>query len=139
MSRVNVLYKVRKDEIYHFYSHFDKLDNDSITEANDHIVDVDLKREHFENELEEFFNTTAMCNYMIEHDLYDEYFFSAFDEILEDYEKLQDDFLDNDSDKKLFETDVDNVKDYLIKEESNKEYYDNLSSIYERELESEDR
>ena len=83
MERVNVLYRVRKEEIYGYYTHFDKLDNESIVDANDHIVDCDLKVENFKNELEEFFNTVAICMYMIEHDLYDDYFFEAFNDIEE--------------------------------------------------------
>ena len=57
MNKLNVKYETRKNEIYHFYSHFKSLDVDSIEDANDHIVDIDLKKENFENPLEEFYNT----------------------------------------------------------------------------------
>ena len=133
MSKVCVLYKIRKEEIYSYYNRCDKLDNDIIIEINDHITDSLLSIENFKNELEEFFITVSMCMYMIEHDLYDEYFFSAFKDILEDYDEIKDDFL-SENDKELFESDMETVKDYLKKEESNKVYYDVLSSVFEQEI-----
>ena len=80
-----VLYEVRKKEIYSFYDN-KKINSDNICEINDYIVDVCLKKENFEETIEEFYNITAMCSYMLEHNLYDEYFFSSFEELLDEVE-----------------------------------------------------
>ena len=128
MNRPNVKYKIRKDEIYHFYSHFNKLDADTIEDANDHIIDVDLKKEHFDNPIEEFYNILSMCSYMANNDLYDEYFFETLNEIIEDYNKgIFDDYID---DKELIDKDIEEIKEHLKKDEMEKSYYNNLSDIY---------
>ncbi len=135
MNKLNVKYETRKDEIYHFYSHFKSLDVDSIEDANDHIVDIDLKKENFENPLEEFYNTISMCTYMINHDLYDGYFFEAYKELLSEYENgdYEDYFLDKESDKELLDKDIETVNEYLNKDKMKEKYYDNLSAIYDKE------
>ncbi len=135
MNKLNVSYKQRKEEIYHFYSHFKKIDIDSIQDVNDHIVDVDLKKEHFENPLEEFYNTISMCLYMIEHELYDEYFFDAYKEILEEYnDNKYDDYFMNESDKELLDSDIEIVNDYLKKDEAKSKYYDTLTEVMDKEV-----
>lgn len=131
---INTKYKDRKDEIYHFYSHFKNIDVDNIEEVNDHIVDVDLKKEHFENPLEEFYNTISMCLFMIENDVYDDYFFESYKELLEEYEsgKYEDYFLDKDNDSKLLNEDILIVNEYLNKDKIKSNYYDKLSEIYDK-------
>ena len=135
MNKPNIKYKVRKDEIYHFYTHHNKVDVDNIEEVNDHIVDVDLKKEHFDNPIEEFYNILSMCTYMVNNDLYDEYFFETLKEILEDYDKGEfDDYLD---DKELIDSDIEEIKEYFKKDEVKNKYYDNLTELYNKDLEKE--
>ena len=131
---INTKYEDRKKEIFHFYEHFDHIDVDNIDEVNDHIVDIDLKKEHFENPLEEFYNTISMCLFMIENDLYDDYFFESYKELLEEYEsnKYEDYFLDKDNDKKLLDEDILIVNEYLNKDRIKSNYYDKLSEIYDK-------
>lgn len=132
---INTKYEDRKKEIYHFYEHFDHIDVDNIDEVNDHIVDIDLKKEHFENPLEEFYNTISMCLYMIEHELYDEYFFDAYKEILEEYnDNKYDDYFMNESDKELLDSDIEIVNDYLKKDEAKSKYYDTLTEVMDKEV-----
>ena len=135
MSKVNVLYKVRKNEIIGFYNKYKNIDSESILDVNDKIVDVNLKKEHFDNPLEEFFNIVAMCSYMVDNDLYDEYFFDTFDEILEEYNehKFDDDFLDFENDKKVLDEDISKINEYLSHENDKMNYYDSLSEIYTNE------
>ena len=134
MNKLNINYETRKREIYHFYEHFDSLDIDTIADANDHIVDIDLKKEHFENPLEEFYNTISMCTYMINNDLYDEYFFETYKELLEEYEsgKYDNYFLDIINDKMDLEKDIEIVNEYLNKDKIKSNYYDKLSEIYDK-------
>ena len=98
-----------KNNIYNHYKHFDKIDIDNISDVNDHITD-ELGKSYFENNIDEFFVTTAMCTYMIENDLYDEYFFNTFNELLEEY---------NNS-KNIMNIEIEN------------EYYDKLSEVYDK-------
>ena len=136
MKSVNVLYKVRKEEIFGYYKSYKKIDVDNIDDVNDKIIDVHLKKENFENPLEEFYIITAMCIFMIDNDLYDEYFFSSFDEILEEYNNgdFDDYFLDYNTDKKELENDINKINEYVSHDNDMMNYYDNLSEIYTNEL-----
>ena len=136
MNKVNVLYNVRRDEIYSFYNKYKDIDMDSIQDVNDKIIDIHLKKENFDNPLEEFFNIVAMCSYMIDNDLYDEYFFNTYDDILEEYDtgKFDDLFLDI-SDKKALGDDIYKINEYLSNDNDKMNYYDSLSEIYSKESE----
>lgn len=129
---INISYKDRKKQIYDFYNKYKDIDLDSITDVNDKIVDVCLKKENFENPLEEFYNITSMCSYMIEHDLYDNYFFDTYEEILEEYSegKFDDYFLNINEDKKDLKEDINRINEYLAHDNDKMSYYDNLSEIY---------
>ena len=137
MSRVNILYSVRKKEIYDYYNQYKKIDMDSIQDVNDKIIDVHLKKENFDNPLEEFYNIVSMCSYMIDNDLYDEYFFNTYDEILEEYKSgdFDDDFLDINEDKKSIGEDIYKINEYLSNDNDKMNYYDSLSEIYSNEKE----
>ena len=137
MNKVNILYSVRKNEIYGFYNQYKKIDADSIQDINDKIVDVHLKKEHFEKPLEEFYNIVSMCSYMIDNNLYDEYFFETYDEILEEYKNgdFDDDFLDINEDKRTLGEDIYKINEYLSNDNDKMNYYDTLSEIYSKENE----
>ena len=137
MSRVNILYSVRKKEIYDYYNQYKKIDLDNIQDVNDKIIDVHLKKENFDNPLEEFYNIVSMCSYMIDNDLYDEYFFNTYDEILEEYKsgEFDDDFLDVNEDKKSIGEDIYKINEYLSNDNDKMNYYDSLSEIYSKEKE----
>lgn len=120
-----------KNNIYSHYKHFDKIDSDNITDVNDHITD-ELGKNYFENNIDEFFVTTAMCTYMIENDLYDEYFFDTFNELLEEFNNSKN--IMNIEIEDELNNDIDNVSDYLKKEITKEEYYNKLSEVYESEL-----
>lgn len=135
MKNLNVKYSDRKKEIFHFYSHFEKIDVDNIEEVNDHIIDIDLKKEHFDDPLEEFYNIVSMCLFMSSKELYDEYFFETYEEILNDYNNGEFDEYDLDiNDKELFEKDLDEINEYLKKDKVKSNYYYNLSKIYDDKM-----
>ncbi|MBR4178859.1 MAG: hypothetical protein IKR57_05900 [Bacilli bacterium] len=115
-----VLYEVRKKEIYSFYDN-KKINSDNICEINDYIVDVCLKKENFEETIEEFYNITAMCSYMLEHNLYDEYFFSSFEELLDEVELVEK--------TEDLESDIIELKNYLNKDTMYLKYYELISDI----------
>jgi hypothetical protein len=125
-------YSEIKKNIYSYYKHFDFIDIDNIQDVNDHITSEDLSKSYFENTIDEFYVTLAMCTYMIENDLYDNYFFETYEELLEEYNNSKNimDIEENDEIK----NDIDNLNDYLLKDKSKEQYYDNLSHIYEEEL-----
>lgn len=125
-------YSELKKDIYSYYKHFDKIDIDNITDVNDHITDEDLSKSYFENTIDEFYVTTAMCTYMIEKDLYDEYFFDTFKELLEEYNNSKN--IMNIEENDELKNDIENVSDYLKKENTKEEYYKTLSEVYENEL-----
>ena len=135
MKKVNVLFKDRKDEIYNFYSKYKDIDMDSILDINDKIVDMHLKKENFEHPLEEFYNIVSMCSYMIDNDLYDEYFFNTYDEILEESAegKFDESFLDLNKDKKDLSDEIHKINEYLSHDNDKMNYYDSLSEIYTKE------
>ena len=114
-------YELRKKEIYSYYDNYKNLSNDNIQEANDYIVDVCLKRENFEETINEFYNFTAMCSYMLEHDLYDEYFFNTFEEILEEVSLVEK--------TEELEKDIIELKNYLNKDTQYLKYYELISEI----------
>ena len=133
MNKINVLYNDRKKEIYSFYNKHKDIDLDNIQDINDSIIDGDLKKENFDNPLEEFYIIVSMCSYMIDNGLYDEYFFNTYDDILEEYEtgKFDELFLDL-SDKKDIEEDIYKINEYLSNDNDKMNYYDTLSEIYNK-------
>lgn len=137
MNRLNVLYEEKKKEIKGYYNEFGLVSVDNIQEVNDQIIDKRLKKEDLENDLLEFYITVSMCLYMIENDLYDEYFFSTYAELLTEYKtgKYDNYFMDILADKELLESDIEDINDYLKKEEAMGKYYDDVSDIYNEEFE----
>ncbi len=133
MKKLNITYSRRKNDIFHYYNHFDKIDVDNIEEVNDHIIDVDLKKEHFDDPLEEFYNIVSMCLFMVKNDLYDEYFFDTYKEILEDYSNGLFDEYDIE-DKETLDNDLNDINEYLKKDEIESSYYDSLSKIYDDKI-----
>lgn len=110
-----------KNKVYECYSKYKKIDVDNIQDINDSICEIN--KSDFENEMLELYNTVAMCMYMIEHDLYDEYFFEAYSDILTE--------LGNKEFDNVLSKDIDTINDYLKKDEIKSEYYDKLSTLYE--------
>ena len=60
----------------------EKIDEIGIESFNDYIVDDVLGPSSFENEIEEFYNTLAICVIMKKLNLRDEYFFEVIDELM---------------------------------------------------------
>ncbi len=135
MNKVNILYNKRKEEINGFYNKYKNIDIDNIQDVNDKIIDIHLKKENFEHPLEEFYNIIAMCSYMIDNELYDEYFFDTYEELLEEYEEgmFDDFFLDLKDDKNAINDEILKINEYLAHESDMMSYYDNLSDIYTKE------
>ncbi len=136
MKKLDFLYSKRREEIFNFYENHKPVDVDNIDEINDHIVDDCFSEENFENPLEEFYITCAMCAYMAKNDLYDEYFFESFDELLEEYNegKFDEYFFDVNADKPSLKSDIDEICEYILKDKDKADYYDALSSVYESEI-----
>jgi hypothetical protein len=119
-----------KNKINKYYNSNKKIDIDNIGDINDKLVDDVLGLKSFEDPEEELFNTIAMCNYMIEHNLYDEYFFESAKDIIDDYQNGKVLSLTNDE---ILDKDIDIVKDYIEKDKYNEEYYNKLSDVYNNE------
>ena len=115
------IYDELRNKIYSFYDNYGEINNDNIQEVNDYIVDVCLNKDDLEDDLDEFYIYTAMCSYMLEKDLYDEYFFKTFEEINNEIEL--------DSKTELLETDIIEIKDYMNKDTLYLKYYDLISNI----------
>ena len=128
-------YSDLKKEIYGYYKHCGDINIDNIQEVNDHITDEHLSKSYFENTITEFYVTTSMCTYMIENDLYDEYFFDTFPELLEEFNNSSS--IMNEIEDEL-KSDIDNVSDYLKKEKTKEEYYNKLSKVYEQDINIDD-
>ena len=128
-------YSDLKKEIYGYYKHCGDINIDNIQEVNDHITDEHLSKSYFENTITEFYVTTSMCTYMIENDLYDEYFFDTFPELLEEFNNSSS--IMNEIEDEL-KSDIDNVSDYLKKEKTKEEYYNKLSEVYEQDINIDD-
>ena len=77
-----------------------------------------------------------MCAYMVEHDLYDEYFFKTYLELLDCYNSGEFDNLFKDIllDKQSIDNDIDSINDYLKKDEIKMKYYQDVSDIYNDEF-----
>ena len=128
-------YSDLKKEIYGYYKQCGDINIDNIQEVNDHITDEHLSKSYFENTITEFYVTTSMCTYMIENDLYDEYFFDTFPELLEEFNNSSS--IMNEIEDEL-KSDIDNVSDYLKKEKTKEEYYNKLSKVYEQDINIDD-
>lgn len=137
MNKLEVLYKEKKNEVYSYYLEYSGIDSENIQSVNDKIVDKKLRKEDFDNELMEFYITISMCLFMIENDLYDEYFFNTYAELLNEYKsgKYDNYFMDILSDKELLESDIENINEYIRKDRAKSKYYDDVSDIYNNELE----
>lgn len=135
--KLNVLYEDKKKEIQNYYKEYGLITVDNIVEVNDLIIDSKIKKEDLENDLIELYITIAMCLYMIEHDLYDEYFFNTYAELLHEYKHGSFDnmFMDILVDKENLESDIEEINEYLKKEVEMSKYYDNVSDIYNEEFE----
>lgn len=125
-----IKYEDRKKDIYNYYSKLGKISNDNISDINDKIVDEYLTKDSFIDEIEELYNTVSMCLYMIENNLYDSYFFESVIDIINDYNSGNIGILQNDS---VLDKDIDDIEDYLKKDEAKEDYYNKLSEIYDKE------
>ena len=121
-----------KNEIEGYYKHVGEINVDNITDVNDHIIDEHLGSERFENNIEEFYILVSMCAYMAEHNLFDEYFFSSYKELLEEFNSTKN--LINDVEKVL-EDDMDIINEYIKKDKMKSEYYNKLSDVYNERIE----
>ena len=135
--KVNVLYKDKKKEIFDYYREVGLINVDSISEVNDSIIDKKVSKQDLENDLMEFYITVAMCSFMIENDLYDEYFFNTYAELLSEYKNGSYDnlFMDILSDKEAIESDIEEINEGIKKDEIMSKYYDDVSDIYNDEFE----
>lgn len=135
--KLDILYKDKKKEIYDYYKELGLITVDSIQEVNDNIIDKKIKKEDLENDLMEFYITVSMCSFMIENDLYDEYFFTTYAELLNEYKNGTYDnmFMDILSDKADLESDIEEINEYIKKDEAIRKYYDDVSDIYNEDLE----
>lgn len=120
-----------KNEIYGYYKHMGNIDIDNITDVNDHIIDEHLSAKRFEDSLEEFYITVSMCSYMVEHNLYDEYFFDAYSELIDEFNKTSA-LLNNIEDE--LKQDIDVLNEHVKKDKMMSEYYDNLSNVYNNQF-----
>ena len=120
-------YSKVKNEIYGYYKHMGHIDNDNIMDVNDHIIDEHLSSDRFEEFMSELFITVSMCIYMIENNLYDEYFFNSYKELLNEYNNTKNMYNGLDEDLK---NDMDNLNDYIKKDEIKSKYYDRLDLYY---------
>lgn len=120
-----------KNEIYGYYKHMGEINVDNITDVNDHIIDEHLGNERFENNIEEFYILVSMCSYMVEHNLYDEYFFTSYEEVLEDFNNSNS--LLNEIEESL-KKDIDMISEYIKKDKIKNDYYDKLSSVYNNQI-----
>ena len=138
MSKLEVLYKDKKSEVYSYYLGYSGIDSENIIDVNDKIIDEKLKKEDFDNELLEFYITVSMCLFMIENDLYDEYFFNTYAELYNEYKdgKYDNLFMSIIEDKSNLESDIDSINEYIKKEAAMSKYYDDVSDIYNSEIES---
>ena len=136
MEKLDILYDEKKKEIYSYYLEYNNIDADNIFDVNDLIIDKKIKKEELEEEVLEFYITVSMCMYMVEHDLYDEYFFRTFLELLDCYKSGEFDnyFKDILADKQSIESDIESINDYLKKDEIKMKYYQDVSDIYNDEF-----
>ena len=114
-----------KNKIYDCYKKFKKIDSDNIQDINDSIIDNMIDKNDFNNEMLELYYTVSMCFYMIENNLYDEYYFNTFNDIIKE--------LGNKELDAVLTKDIDTIEDYIKKDEIKSAYYDTLSTLYEDE------
>ena len=136
MNKLDVLYEDKKKEVFSYYLVYDGINSENISDINDIIIDKKINSNDLKNDLLEFYITLSMCLFMIENDLYDEYFFKSYVELLEDYNNglFDNYFKDIINDKQLIEEDIEIINEYLKKEEIKAKYYDDVSNIYNEEL-----
>lgn len=132
---MNKKYIELKKDIYSFYKKYKNLDIDNIQDINDKIVDNDLGRNYLEDFIIEFYVIVSMCVFMIENNLYDEYFFKSYKEMLEEFNNSINMF--NLENEKLLRKDIDIIEEYLKKDQMKINYYDKLSEIYENKTKKE--
>ena len=114
-----------KNKIYDCYKKFKKIDSDNIQDINDSIIDNMIDKNDFNNEMLELYYTVSMCFYMIENNLYDEYYFNTFNDIIKE--------LGNKELDAVLTKDIDTIEYYIKKDEIKSAYYDTLSTLYEDE------
>ena len=132
---MNKKYIELKKDIYSFYKKYKNLDIDNIQDINDKIVDNDLGRNYLEDFIIEFYVIVSMCVFMIENNLFDEYFFNSYKEMLEEFNNSINMF--NLENEKLLRKDIDIIEEYLKKDQMKINYYDKLSEIYENKTKKE--
>ena len=136
MNKLDILYEDKKKEVFSYYLVYDGINGENISDINDTIIDKKIDKKELENDLLEFYITVSMCSYMVNNDLYDEYFFKTYVELLDDYNsgKFDNLFKDIISDKEILDNDIESLNEYLKKEEIKAKYYDDVSNIYNEEL-----
>ena len=136
MEKLDILYDDKKKKIYSYYLEYNNIDADNIFDVNDLIIDQKIKKEELDIEVLEFYITLSMCAYMVDHDLYDEYFFKTYLELLDCYNSEEFDNLFKDIllDKQSIDNDIDSINDYLKKDEIKMKYYQDVSDIYNDEF-----
>lgn len=135
MNKLDFLYSERRDEVYDYYKEVDHVDEDIIEEVNDKLIDSHFKKENFENPLEEFYIICSMCAYMTSIDVYDDYFFSSFDELLAEYnDGLYDDyFKDKEKDKEILSHDISNITEFILKDKDEQDYYNSIVTMDDKD------
>ena len=138
MNKLDILYEDKKKEVFSYYLVYDGINGENISDVNDTIIDKKIDKKELENDLLEFYITVSMCSYMVNNDLYDEYFFKTYVELLDDYNsgKFDNLFKDIISDKEILDNDIESLNEYLKKEEIKAKYYDDVSNIYNEEINS---
>ena len=138
MNKLDILYEDKKKEVFSYYLVYDGINGENISDINNTIIDKKIDKKELENDLLEFYITVSMCSYMVNNDLYDEYFFKTYVELLDDYNsgKFDNLFKDIISDKEILDNDIESLNEYLKKEEIKAKYYDDVSNIYNEEINS---
>ena len=110
-------YSEIKKTVYAEYQKYGRVTIDNIEEVNDHLLDSDINEDNMEDK-KEFFIVTAMCAYMTENDVYDDYFFASYRELNKDYLSERD---------PEFVSDVAKINEYLRRDDIKEQFYENIS------------
>ena len=112
-------YSEIKKEIEGFYQKYGRVTIDNIEDTNDHILDDEIKTEQL-NDKTEFFTLVAMCAHMVEYNVYDEYIFGSYRELINDFlSEREPDFV----------SDVGKINEYLRRDDIKAQFYDGLSDL----------
>ena len=115
MNKLDFLYSERRDEVYDYYKELDHVDEDTIEEVNDNLIDSHFKKENFENPLEEFYIICSMCAYMTSIDVYDDY------------------FKDKEKDKEILSHDISNITEFILKDKDEQDYYNSIVTMDDKD------